>query len=73
MDKKPSDRVLIVGCLCIALMEMNAMWHGVNGVFLNISMCLIAGIVGYKTKPELVSGAASKVTGFFKNLLGRKD
>lgn len=73
MDKQPSNRVAVIAIVCIAAMEMNAMWHGVNGVLLNVSMCLIAGIAGYKTKPEVVHKAIGKsadvlhkIVGFFR-------
>ena len=51
------SNIIIIAMICIALMEINALAHGINGWLLNTSMVLVAGLAGLITKtPKMLGG-----------------
>lgn len=42
--------VQIVACICIMLIECIAIYKGIDGIYLALSVSVISGIAGYSVK-----------------------
>lgn len=54
MKNKIDYRIVIVGLICITLLEMMAMYKGVNGVLLTVVIGIIAASIGIIIPKEKV-------------------
>ena len=54
--QKMKVKIIITAILCITLMELMAMWQGINGNILRIVIAAVAGLAGLATKRPKILG-----------------
>jgi len=56
MVKRPSKNVVAAAIICITLIELTALFNGMNGQLMTMAVAIIAGLAGYVIpSPELNS------------------
>jgi len=50
MSKEADGKVMIVACVCIMIVECFALYKGIDGVYLGLTLTVLGGIAGYVTR-----------------------